>query len=448
MRACHRYAAKYASKSTRQTELLDDVLRALGERVNDPLRPNIQQTLTHLVLANCSHRAYITKQEVAYRVMDLPYVFKTFETVKVVGCYRRAMVSEMRDAETIRYSDRTEYSAYAERMNPTVTCAKNLTREELEVMNFKDFAETINATWKPDKDATTGEPIQGNSRVRMVSRIADKGHWYLSRVSKRRHVRWNTIVYSAPAHLYEPVEEGLSTTQTLYFDLPEVKQKQLYRAYQELIVYVAWSDSPEQTFLSAEVRELLKDSAFDPEPDVRYSLRRLVCFHRVYMDMWQAGEVAKPGTHWHRDNQHAYTMFLTTSQNRDIKLERAEGRGHFDAKYEAAPELVDSAVQLRVPGDDEPADGEMPSALNFLPLDIFRDILKQVPPTLEIIRVAFPLQNDFQHIEEMVTKHRLVLFMAAPPAPRVDIDAMSDVHRAAIDLFASGVEPILYIYGR
>ena len=120
----YRYATKYASKSARQTELLDEVIRYLGERVNDPVRPNIQQTLTHLVLANCSQRAYISKQELAYKTMNLPFVFQSFKQVRVVGCYQRALILELSESETKRFAIPIEPSTALIRKHSTMTMAR------------------------------------------------------------------------------------------------------------------------------------------------------------------------------------------------------------------------------------------------------------------------------------------------------------------------------------
>jgi len=74
----------------------------------------MKQVLSHLLLADCSHRAFISKQELAYKVMQLPDVMKSFASVDHVGFYKRANLQVPHgDDYTIEYSDRTEYSAYA-----------------------------------------------------------------------------------------------------------------------------------------------------------------------------------------------------------------------------------------------------------------------------------------------------------------------------------------------
>ena len=124
-----RYATKYAAKSGKYGELLNEIIEYLTQRSIDVLPPNMKQVLGHLILADCSHRAFMSKQELSYKVIGLSTVRRSFADVHVIGFYHRANLTETRkeDERTIVYSDRTEYSAYAERCrgNTTIANRKN-----------------------------------------------------------------------------------------------------------------------------------------------------------------------------------------------------------------------------------------------------------------------------------------------------------------------------------
>jgi len=76
----------------------------------------MQIVLSQLLLADVSHRAFMTKHELSYYVMQLPAVRRSFADVDVVGFYHRSYLNlSSSDGSTIVYSDRKEYSAYAER---------------------------------------------------------------------------------------------------------------------------------------------------------------------------------------------------------------------------------------------------------------------------------------------------------------------------------------------
>ena len=290
-----RYATKYAAKSGKSTELLNEMVDLLQKRSTDTMPPTTKQVLSHLVLADCSHRAFVSKQELAYKAMDLPLVRKTFADVNIVGFYRRAtLVPSEKDSSTIVYSDRTEYAAYAERCNPT-TVAKSPLKEQLESMCLRDFAETVNRKWVnvPEKAEAIPVKKQAESTVdgdhasetacsakhKFLKRDHETGHWVLSEKRTRSHIRWSTVLNTDAAIDYEPVNDN----STSFYDLPIDKRKQLYRAYMELVCYVPWRGSPELEFITDEEdKAMIQDSTMDPEKDFRYSLKRLEAFFRVY----------------------------------------------------------------------------------------------------------------------------------------------------------------------
>ena len=81
---------------------------------------------------------------------------------------------------------------------------------------------------------------------------------------------------------------------------------------------------------------LLQDKKNNPQEGYSYSLKRLEEFFKVYMNMWNASEVAKPelvtgDSKWHPDNQCSYSMFLTNKHNADIWLERNHNNGSLNA---------------------------------------------------------------------------------------------------------------------
>jgi len=439
-----RYALKYVSKSRKQNELMEEIIDYLSKRSNDLVPPNMKQALSHLILADCSHRESISKQELSYKVMNLPEIRKSFADVSVVGFYPRANITQsVGDSDVIEYSDRTEYSAYAERCRPDTIC-NGFDKAELENMCFREFAETVGYRWNTKK--LESESLSPTSPRKFKTRDINSGHWVLHKLRSRRHIRWSTVLYCEPAHLYEEVELGSTTSQTLYFDLPLTKRRQLYRAYQEMVCYRPWQVSPEETFLSVEIRKQL--SEMDPESESRYSLMKLEAFQRKYRSLWEAGEVAPEGSQWHRDNQYCYTMHLTSLHNADIRLDRSANKGVFSARYEAADELADMAVDVRPPIDVDVDEADVPSVLNFLPPDIFRDFLEQEPPVVSDICVAFPMNHIFQEREEMVSSSKVTWFMADPPPPAIHREDLSFWHSRAIDLVVGGHEQIIYVYGK
>jgi len=211
-----RYCTKYAAKEGKHTQLLDEVIEHLNKRSQDLLPQNMKQVLSHLLLAYCSHRAFISKNELAYKVMNLPNVSKSFANTDVVGFYKRDNLRVPYDDEfTIGLSDRTEYSAYAERCRQDTVLKGELITEDLSSMSFSEFVETVSrkciTTEKVD-----AKVIDEAKKRKFRTRDIHSGHWEFGRVKKRRQVRPSTVLYTEPAVDYEFVQQDKNTTQTTF----------------------------------------------------------------------------------------------------------------------------------------------------------------------------------------------------------------------------------------
>ena len=442
-----RYVTKYCSKAGKHAHLLDEMIEHLNKRSTDLLPPNMKQVLSHLLLADCSHRAFISKQELAYKVMNLPDVMKSFANVDVVGFYKRANLQvPYDDHDTIEYSDRTEYSAYAERCREDTELGRGLTKEAVNSMCFNEFAEAVQHKWKNSKKAET-KLIDETTKRKFRSRDVSTGHWHLTLYRKRKHTRPSTVLYTAPAIDYELVEHGMTTTQTTFYDLSMDKRHQLYRAYYELVMYVPWRSSPDETFLSNDVREVLNDPERHVELENRHSLQRLEEFFKIYKQLYNNGEVAPPGSAWQRDNQFCYSIYLVNQHNREVHLDRVDNNGVLKAQYEDVDELVNVDVDIRPAVNDVSDLYEYPTFENFMPPDTFRDIMEQKAPERSEICVAFPMQNKWQRLEEVATHNTAKRFVASPPVSTVDYDDMTEIQKFAFDIGTDENHQILFLCG-
>jgi hypothetical protein len=255
----------------------------------------------------------MSKQELAYNVLDLPKVRKTFKDIKVVGCYPRSTIiekSSKTDSGLIEYSDRTTYSAFGERLKSTTVVHPSVIKlfGDISQMNLRTFAERISHKWisrTKVKEATTtnddsddgdneSEYELPNGR-RFRSRDINSGHWVLSLKKKPCHIRWSTVLYTRPAIEYQPLDPENTTSQQRFFDVEISSRRLLQRAYQEMVCYLPWSENPDTTFLGQSTADELNNDDTDPDKDARYSLRRLQKYHEVYMQEWLKGNVAPAG---------------------------------------------------------------------------------------------------------------------------------------------------------
>jgi len=97
-----RYATKYAAKTGKYTELLNEIIEYLSQRSMDLIPTSMKHVLSQLLLADVTHHAFMSKQELSYRVMDLPVVRLTCANVDVVGFYRQSYLTlSVADKQTI-----------------------------------------------------------------------------------------------------------------------------------------------------------------------------------------------------------------------------------------------------------------------------------------------------------------------------------------------------------
>ena len=118
----------------------------------------------------------MSKFEVAYRAMQLPLVMQSFNEVEVEGCYWRAtLLKSLYDPDTLVYSDRTKYAAYAERRDSS-TLLKGLNHAEVDAMNLREFCETVNCHFKRGNNETTTR-LSKREKLKLCTRA--KRHWVL-----------------------------------------------------------------------------------------------------------------------------------------------------------------------------------------------------------------------------------------------------------------------------
>ena len=442
-----RYVTKYATKSSKHSDVMREVLEHINKRNMADLPQNLKHVLIHVLLADCSQRTFVSKHEIAYKVAGCFEVLKSYADVNVISCYDRASLLPSREnpGEWV-YSDRTVYAAYAERCNES-TKLKGLSAFEVRDMNLRDFCECVNAAWKKhNNDANHPTNLDKRGKHKLRTNVEGSGHWILSKRRDRAHSRPSVPFYTDLAADYEP-SEGDSTEQgTSYMQLPVDKRKQLARAYYELIMYKPWVISPDNTFLTPELIAHLTSN--DTEGGQRYSFMRLEEYFKVYSKVWAEHQADGNGSLWKNDNISSYTMFLVHGHNSDVKIQRAANEGRFNAQFEPAEDLAGTEIDVRPSNREEGDDFDYPSALNFLPADNYREILDQTSPAVDDIAIAYPTQHSWQSVEELVKCGSGKRFMCDPPVCVIPYDSFTEVQKWACDLVLSGREQVVYLHGR
>jgi len=93
-----------------------------------------------------------------------------------------------------------------------------------------------------------------------------------------------------------------------------------------------------------------------------------------------------------------------------------------------------STVDIRAAVNDVTDLSEYPTFANFMTPDTFRNIVEQPPMQMSEMCVAFPLQHQWQHLEEIATHDRAKRFLAIPPLSPVAYGDMSTIQQFAVDI--------------
>ena len=140
-------------------------------------------------------------------------------------------------------SDRTEYSAYAERCRDDTELGSGLSKEAIESMSFNEFAETTQHKWinsRVHRVACWMKLRSENSEQEML--IVDTGGWH-SAGEDVIHVQAQCCIQLQPSIMNLWNMARLPHTHTTFFDLPIEKRHQLNRSYYELVMYVPWKNT-------------------------------------------------------------------------------------------------------------------------------------------------------------------------------------------------------------
>jgi hypothetical protein len=189
---------------------------------------------------------------------------------------------------------------------------------------------------------------------------------------------------------FEKKKDGVS-----WDDMSSDDKLMLYRPYQELTLFVSWSDSVDKTFLPPKINQQVKVLT-DENKEVKKM--RMEAFMQVYMELVDKELVANHGTLWHRHNQYLHSMWLSNKVNKSVRENRADNDGVFSSKF--APGNVDqhlldeSNAAVYKFGDHDAPLYDMPEkGLKFELSAHLEQLSHQKPSTTYTSSVATPLSG-------------------------------------------------------
>jgi hypothetical protein len=354
----NRYATKYVTKQAHSdalTQVLQDILGDEDAYVQMSRDGALIQAFT---TAN-QYRSDMTRHQLYYLALGLPESVSNF-TVKPVNIIHKAeLKTEINDEGIEVPVDLLEKSliyAYAERMKRWENNRTNNPPEfpnGLENMSLYDFLRAIkNHAWV-DKN---GKPAEKGYKNRDPN-SGNQWQFTFQDDNTANHVRILNLKETNLARNYSFEEnDGVS-----WDNMSSESKSMLYRAHQELTLFVPWTDSVDKTFLSPQTYEEVNVLT---DKDNEIKKKRMEAFMHVYQDLVDRDLVAKHGTPWHRQNQYLYSMWLSKKINKSVRENRAENDGIFSAKFAPGNEdqhlLDESNAAVYEFGDNDAPHYELP----------------------------------------------------------------------------------------
>ncbi len=322
----NRYVTKYVTKQNHETALYFVLEQLLADQ-NSMSQLSREDTLMRCFSVANMYRSDLTRHQLMYMALNLPEYLYNFGIKSLSINSSMTVKTDTRNGveQVIDVCENTLYRAYAERPN------------EMKDMTLYDFAtKNSRCAWV---DALG--KIVPKSVLKRHSNPGQK--WRLTFMhNNKHHLRISNLVECPPPHFYKQA----CNKNKSWDDLTKDEKNMLYRAHQELVLFVPWHGSPDKTFFSPHLYKKLNSLTTEASGQRK---ERLEAFFAVYL---KETKNKRPGSSWHRQNQFLYSMYLASKINKKVRANRSVNDGVFQ------PELV--------PGNDESCLGPVECVYEFL----------------------------------------------------------------------------------
>ena len=434
----NRYATKYVTKQE-QSDSLVYILRQLIADEDAFVRMSRNGALTQCFTTANQYRSDMTRHQMYYLALDLPESLSNFTVTPVSINMTSEMKTEINEQGIEvpkEFLEKSLIYAYAERHN----CINDLKDFPIDIdqISLYDFLRLIHKhTWvdpegkSTDKGYKKRNPLSGNK-------------WkFVFKKNQDNHVRIYNLKETDDPTSYD-FSKYLNET---WDNIPWDDKSKLYRAHEELTLFVPWKHSVDKTFLDPltykEINVLTDDKK-------EVTKKRMETFMEIYMNLVQKGKVAPPGSMWHRQNQYLRSMWLSKKVNKNIRDLRADNNGVFKAKF--APGSIDQELlptddpQVYEFSNEQQAMYDIPE--NGIEFQISQQLETLKPKTEEDITVIHTNTDFWQHQNDKSKTKQNNSFLANPPEPHVRLEDLTEQQRFAFDRAVDTKKSkILYITG-
>jgi hypothetical protein len=432
----NRYVSKYVTK-TKQLASLNAVVEGVLSDEDAFLRLSRDGALIQFFTAANGYRSELTRHQLLYLAMDLPESLSNFSITPVSIDLRTIMETKENEDGVEVVVDLVKKSliyAYAERHN----CLNdhNMFPYGIDEITLYEF---LCITKKANWIDSNGKPAEKGYKNRNPN-SGNKWH-FIFHGEQTEHVRILNLKETKLAREYNLKKNANKTWE----EVPYEEKGMLYRAYQELLLFVPWQNTLDETLLSKEVCEEVNALSDDRG---KMTKKRLEAFMVVYQDLLENNLVAQPGTAWHRQNQYLFSMFLAAEVNKNVRQNRAENDGVFTPVFAPGNDetvIGENDVIYECP-DEDCSFNEVPeSGIEYE----LAERLENLPgKKINEIHVACPSTEFWTKHETWFKTRPQNSFLAHPPAPNVTYGELTPQQQFA---YQQGVDPkgpqVIYITG-
>jgi hypothetical protein len=435
----NRYATKYVTKHA-HSDALTHVLQEIISDEDAFVRLTREGALIQAFTTANQYRSDLTRHQLFYLALGLPESLSNFSVSPASIIMKAELKTEVNEHGVEVPVDLLEKSliyAYAERRN-----CKNDPSEfpgGINKITLYDFLRVVKKHAWVDKNGKATEKGYKNRDPKSGNQ------WYFTfeEEGAAKHIRILNLKQTELAKNYSFEEnEGIP-----WENMTWESKSMLYRAHQELTLFVPWDETVDKTFLSPETYTAVNILS-DENNEIKKM--RMEAFMHVYKEYVQKGLVAKPGTPWQRQNQYLHSMWLSNKVNKSIRENRADNNGVFSATFVPGnpdQHLLDEAnATVYEFADQEAPLYELPEKGLEFELAMHLKNLRQ--KTLQDIHVANGNAEFWQKQQSHFAQKQDNSFLANPPTPNITVaNLTTQQHFAYTQATRQHGPKVLYITG-
>jgi hypothetical protein len=435
----NRYATKYVTKQA-HSDTLAEVLQAILDDQDAFLRLTKEGALIQAFTTANQYRTDLTRHQLFYLALGLPESVSNFKVTPASIMMSGQLKMEINEDGVEVPVDLLEKSiiyAYAERHK--CTNAHDEFPGGIDKITLYDFLRVVKKHSWVDKNKRPAEKGYKNRDPNSENKWCFTFH----KDGTARHIKIRNLKQSNLARNYSFEEnEGIT-----WDNMTWQSKAMLFRAHQELALFVPWKNSLDEYFLPAETYNKLNVLTTKTD-DVKKE--RMEAFMEVYKNLLDANKGPQAASSWHRQNQYLYSMWLSNKVNKSVRENRAENNGVFSAKF--APGNPDQHLLDETNGavyefgDHDAPLYEVPE--KGLEFELSTHLQNLPPKKEEDVHVVSANSEFWQKQQFWYKEKQQNSFLANPPPPKITVDQLTpQQHFAYTRATALKGPQVIYITG-